>query len=79
MVGTHLNQCVAGDGVVFFFLKPQRAAVRVAALQHVVAGACGEDQLAFLLHDGDALRSGSRVQAAGFKAVQLHAAGQRSQ
>ena len=77
MLGADLRQRVAGDGEILVALKPERAAVRVASLQHVVAGAHRKHQRAFLLHEGDALRASARVEPAGLEAVQLDAAGQR--
>ena len=51
--------------------------MRVASLQDVIAGAQRENERAFLMHHGDALRARARVQLAGFKAVEFDAAGQR--
>ena len=78
MFGAHLGQGAFGDGEILVLFKPKRAAVGMAALQNVVAGAHREDERAFLLHEGDALGAGARVQMAGLEAVQLDAARERS-
>ena len=51
--------------------------MRVAPLQHVIAGAHRKDQRAFLLHHRDALRARARIQTAGVETVQFDAPGKR--
>src|ERR1700683_2948495 len=77
MFGADLRERIFGDDDVFLGGEAQTLAVRVAALQHVFAGARGKEQRAFLVDDSDALGAGARIEARGFEAFELDAAGER--
>ena len=78
VLGADLGERAFGNGEIFVLLKPKRTAVRMAALQDVVAGTNGKDERAFLLHEGDALGAGAHVEAASLETVEIDAAGKRS-
>src|SRR5260370_23769337 len=52
--------------------------MRMASLQDVVTGANRKNEVAFLLHERNALGAGAYVEMAGFETVEFHAAGKRS-
>ncbi len=72
-----LPQRILCDGNVGGCLEAQPALVGMPALQDEFPCAHRIQELAFLLHHGDALRAYPRFQAAGFEAVELHAARKR--
>ena len=78
MLGAYLRQRLFGDGKILVFLEPERSAVGMTSLQDIITGKNGENEGTLLLHERDALGTGSRIEMAGLEAVKFHAAGKRN-
>ena len=76
-VRAHLSQRVSGQQAIFVGFKSQPLAVGIAPLQHVFPDAQRKQQLAFLLHQRDALRARAQIEVADFDAVHFDAPGKR--
>ena len=77
MLRTDLREGFLGHEAIGFIFEAQAAAIGVAALQDVFPNVQRKQQIAFLMHDGDALGAFAERQIGGQLAVEFDAAGER--
>ena len=73
----HLRKGVPGEKAIFLGFETEALSVRIAALQDVFPDAQGEEEFAFLLHEGDVLGASAEIERADFVVVHLNAARER--